>query len=465
MYKRDRWKFYVPYTSRLNPERKPQEEFHLSPARVRAIIAGNRSGKTEAGAMECIWRSLGTHPYNPKWHTDTADCVPNHGWIIVPDWKNHAAQVTLPKMNLYLPQHRYQWYGDLSMWQDKRTGSTITVKTTESGRTKFQGADIDWAWEDEEIPNDIHREVRIRLTDRRGDLWITATPLLGLTWLMDDIYEPWKNNQVSPEEIACFNIHMRENPYLSEDEVDFLEREFEDDALAPARFEGRFVQLTGLVYPMFNARETHALSQDWKLPAGWRVFCAIDFGFTNPFVCLWFAIDGDGSLYLFHEYYKTETLISDHVRAIKSINEQYGCTPAYYVADPEEAQSRHEMSAQGITTIPADKKFMEGMNRVREYLKVRDNGKPMFYVHPRCKEFIWEMGRYVFKDRARQSQELNTHEIAEKKNDHGADALRYGVMSRPSPARMGRKRVPPGSYKDWERTLPTGRTGRIDPTV
>ena len=463
MVRNEKWKFYKPYESRTRPGIFPQEEFHTSEARIRAIIAANRSGKTEAGAMEVIWRSTGEHPYNDAWNIQTnPKCVPNHGWISIPDWQNHGLTVTLPKMNHYLPE-RYKWHEQDRFWLDPSTGSTITIKTAKSGRVEHQGADIDWCWEDEEIPNDIHREIRLRLVDRQGDIWITATPLMGLTWLMDDVYEPWKNGEIGTDKVECFKISMMENPHLPKEEVEWMEDEYEEDVLGAARLHGDFVQLTGLIYPMFDARDNHRLSDDWKLPQGWKVFCAIDFGYTNPFVCLWFAIDGDGCLYLFNEYYKEQALISDHVSEIKRVNEIFECKPSYFVADPEEAQSRSEMAQLGIGTTQADKKFMDGMNRFREYLKIRGNGKPMFYVHPRCKRFIWEMGRYVFKE-GKAYSDLNTFEVAEKKHDHGPDAARYAVMSRPSPRTMSRPKAPKGSFGDWAGKLPRGRKTLVDPT-
>ena len=40
-----------------------QMEFHKSPKRNRWVFGGNRSGKTECGAVETVWLARGIHPY------------------------------------------------------------------------------------------------------------------------------------------------------------------------------------------------------------------------------------------------------------------------------------------------------------------------------------------------------------------------------------------------------------------
>ena len=41
---------------------KKQLTFHKSQKRNRWVFGGNRTGKTECGAVETIWISLGIHP-------------------------------------------------------------------------------------------------------------------------------------------------------------------------------------------------------------------------------------------------------------------------------------------------------------------------------------------------------------------------------------------------------------------
>ena len=43
-----------------------QMAFHKCPKRNRWVFGGNRSGKTECGAVEAIWMLRGIHPFRPN---------------------------------------------------------------------------------------------------------------------------------------------------------------------------------------------------------------------------------------------------------------------------------------------------------------------------------------------------------------------------------------------------------------
>lgn len=45
---------------------KKQLEFHKCQKKNRWVFGGNRTGKTECGAVEAIWLLTGTHPYKPN---------------------------------------------------------------------------------------------------------------------------------------------------------------------------------------------------------------------------------------------------------------------------------------------------------------------------------------------------------------------------------------------------------------
>ncbi len=65
---------------------------------------------------------------------------------------------------------------------------------------------------------------------------------------------------------------------------------------------GRWVQAEGVVYDGWDAA-LHAIAP-LDVPAAWTRYWSVDFGYTNPFVCQWWAKDPDGRLYLYREYYR-----------------------------------------------------------------------------------------------------------------------------------------------------------------
>src|SRR5262249_30358196 len=50
-----------------------------------------------------------------------------------------------------------------------------------SGREKFQGETLDWVWFDEEPPADIYTEGLTRTNIGNNPVWMTFTPLLGMS--------------------------------------------------------------------------------------------------------------------------------------------------------------------------------------------------------------------------------------------------------------------------------------------
>ena len=171
-----------------------QLAFHRCPKRNRWVFGGNRSGKTECGAVEVVWRARGIHPYREN--------KPTEGWVVSLT-REVQRDVAQRKVLSYLKK---EWIADVVMVSGKASqpeggvvdyivvhnvfGSTsrIGFKSCESGREKFQGASLDYVWFDEEPPEDVYDECRMRVVDRRGELFGTMTPLKGLTFVYDKIY-------------------------------------------------------------------------------------------------------------------------------------------------------------------------------------------------------------------------------------------------------------------------------------
>ena len=59
--------------------------------------------------------------------------------------------------------------------------SIIGLKTYAAGREKFQGETLQWVWLDEEPPIDIYTEALTRTNVGANPVWMTFTPLLGVS--------------------------------------------------------------------------------------------------------------------------------------------------------------------------------------------------------------------------------------------------------------------------------------------
>ena len=59
--------------------------------------------------------------------------------------------------------------------------STLTFKSYDQGRRKWQGETLDFVWFDEEPPEEIYIEGKTRVNATGGMVWLTLTPLNGLS--------------------------------------------------------------------------------------------------------------------------------------------------------------------------------------------------------------------------------------------------------------------------------------------
>jgi len=63
------------------------------------------------------------------------------------------------------------------------------LRSYDQGRRIFQGVELHAVWLDEEVPQDVYEEALVRTMTTGGLVWMTFTPLQGLTPLVVDFLE------------------------------------------------------------------------------------------------------------------------------------------------------------------------------------------------------------------------------------------------------------------------------------
>jgi phage terminase large subunit len=201
-------------------------------------------------------------------------------------------------------------------------------------------------------------------------------------------------------------------------------------------YEGKWVAAEGVVYEFTNA---HRITRD-KVPEIRRWYLAIDFGYTNPFVCQLWGVDADGRMYLWHEIYMTRRTVAAHIPAIKAM---IGSRQIEAIIADHDAEDRATLRENGLTTIAAKKDISVGIQTMQERLKIQGDGKPRLYVcedacieydkelyreypgdlHPCCTEH--EFAVYAFPpSKGGKSDKEDPMDL----NNHGLDAARYLAM-------------------------------------
>jgi len=199
--------------------------------------------------------------------------------------------------------------------------------------------------------------------------------------------------------------------------------------------EGKWVIAEGAVYEDWDEK-IHWIDP-FPIPPAWTRFRAVDFGYTNPFVCQWWAVDPDGRMYLYRELYATGKLVEDHAADIRTFSAGERIT--YTTAD-HDAEDRATLKRHGVDTLPAQKSILDGIQAVQERLRKAGDGKPRLFVlkdalvqadpslldSKKPVSTASEFPGYVW---AKTTDGKANKELPQDLDNHGMDAMRYAVMS------------------------------------
>ena len=174
------------------------------------------------------------------------------------------------------------------------------------------------------------------------------------------------------------------------------------------------------------------------------LYRAIDFGFVNPFVCLWIQVDDSGGVRVIDEYIRSRATIDIHAEQMKSRTpipeEQVAstfCDPAgKSVNDVTGTSAVRELRAMGIAVRSRRSGILEGIELIRRAVRSGE-GRSKLIISGRCRRLIEAMECYHYPDSGK-----STGELPHKDGlyDHHIDALRYFFINYARPARANTRR-------------------------
>ena len=313
---------------RPNPK---QAEFHQRGKThlQRVLMAANQSGKSTAGAAEVAMHATGLYP---EWwvgrrfpgaircwvagitNETTRDNVQrlligpegNWGTGMIPGDRIVASTVSRGMAGL-LDTMRVRRHGGGESW--------ISFKSFEGARAgaraKWQSDTLDLIWFDEEPPADIYSEGMARVAAKGGSSFLTFTPLLGMTGVVNLFYpEPTSKDraliQMTIEDVLHIPAIRRQQII---DSYPTHERE--------ARARGIPMLGSGRVFPISEERLGEPALE--TVPPHWPRIGGLDFGWDHPFAAVALAWDRDADcLHLTHTYRVREETPIVHCAALKS---------------------------------------------------------------------------------------------------------------------------------------------------
>ena len=192
---------------------------------------------------------------------------------------------------------------------------------------------------------------------------------------------------------------------------------------------------------------THVIEDDprdvskFKIQPNWRLYCGHDWGGSKPFSVGWFAVDEDGRIYHFKEFYGwngvpdvgIKMTIPEIAREIRRMEEEDPRLRGKFITRIADDAIFHELGGEsqaqvyarcGIYWEKADKSRVPGWSQLHDRLRFDENGIPMFYVTTACPNFIRTFPILIHS--LTRPEDVDTSQ-----EDHAADMVRYVCMANP----------------------------------
>lgn len=296
---------------------------------------------------------------------------------------------------------------------------------------KIMGSEFSTAFIDEatQIRFPVYEAVKTRTVQGANPKIVLAcNPASKFHWIYR--YFIMRVNPQSGDALPNDSRVFRRGPWLPEDNEHLSAegRAMLDTLTGLSRdrlLKGLWVNPEGLVYTDFE----EAVIDPFKIPEHWPVVASVDFGYSNPFVMLFFAEDSaNETVYLFDEHYKAERTVRWHCDAIKTRffpHRPYKALRLDGIVADHDAEDRATMLEAGFPTAAADKDIRSGVQAVQTMLAAKRGWR--LKVFSTCTSTRDEAAAYRWPD---QKHGDERDEKPVKEFDHAMDALRYYCKKR-----------------------------------
>lgn len=297
--------------------------------------------------------------------------------------------------------------------------------------TEYQGQEYDWIFMDE-ATHFTEWEFRTLGACLRGvnkipkQMFITCNPGgVGHQWVKRLFVSREYEGTEKAEDYVFIPATVEDNEALMEHSPEYLQMldALPDDIRAAHRY-GDWDAMAGQFFSEFR-REIH-VCKPFLLPKEWPRYRVFDYG-LDMFACFWIAIDFDGRLWIYREFCQPGLIVSDAAAAARNL------TPAdeiiqYTVAPPDmwstmkdTGRTMAEVFTQnGLGLVRASNQRVQGWLLMKEFMKVRADGKPGMMIFEDCARLIRDIPALQHSDKNPSDCATEPHDIT-----HAPDAIRY----------------------------------------
>ncbi len=270
-----------------------------------------------------------------------------------------------------------------------------------------------------------------------GHLWLKSR-------FIDRCVDPTEERNYNPAQYLYIPARLQDNLILETNDPSYRERlESMPDDLRRAYLDGDWDIFAGQYFKELR-RSVHGF--EGPPPDGWD-YIAFDYGESSPSAVYWFRVDYDGDVWVWKELYGAGYKYSELAEEIVEMNVDHYTgkrVDLRYIMAPFDIFGKAKGTGMVGSSImegvlydngiecglsKADNQRIEGWRHMREFLRYNPerNIYPKLHVSTTDCPHFWRTVPACCHD-PKNGEDLDT-----SSEDHSADAIRYGLQSRPSP--------------------------------
>ncbi len=385
---------------------KAQLQVFKDSSRFVILVAGRRFGKTILALVDLLATAFSKEK--------------SRVWYVAPTYRQ-AEMIAWKMLQEMLPSELIKSKNEVRLEINLINGSEIALKGADN-EDALRGVGLEFVVLDEYAmmkPNVWEEIIRPMLTDTKGRALFIGTPKGK-----NSLWELYLKGQIKEDGYSSYCFKTSDNPFIDPQEIEDAKKQL-NERYFRQEYEASFEDYTGLIWPEFNRK--HVIEPIY-LPAVYQRIAAIDPAISGTTAVLKCALDEDGNLIVYEEYYEQNQRISEVAQRVKA--------DCKWLIDPSAQTNKiqkdgklysilEEYQDNGISPFLAENDVDYGINRVGEYFK-----QNKIKIFSTCKHLIWELERYHWSEEKETSSGMMKPKPF-KKDDHLCDALRYIVASRP----------------------------------
>lgn len=236
---------------------------------------------------------------------------------------------------------------------------------------------------------------------------------------------------------------------------------------------GNWDVMEGQFFSEFDRRFHVVEPFDFKKNKDIKLYCSIDYG-LDMLACYWYAVfpktavNPHGSIFVYRELCAPDKTISEAARLIREAtpaDENIICTfaPPDVLKNRDRVTGRNQgdiFAQNGLSLTQSNNDRKAGWLAVKEFLKLRDGGRPILKIFSTCTNLIKHLPMLIHDDKNYGDVKTEPHYIT-----HSPDSLRYFCIQwhltnpiREQEEEIRRVEYPPDMLIDYRRASPRERT-------